>query len=359
MEEAAAPSAGDGVDGVLARLAAPVGWEIACLDTDCPIGSLATDALRAWSTGDRKSDFLVGLLPSRWLGGGLIAGGLDWAAVARAVPAHDLVELRLPVNAIASLLEESMREAWASCRQPGGSWQVSGLEYERLCEGGTAHRGSRLRLVSRRNGSLVAPPADTPVSVVTLAPVLSLLPAPLATPAVLSTSAQRVVADYLRAHSPLNYSAGRPRLRTEGCGRSACDAPLLRALTAAISTVGGARADPSPRHAALAGGLHGFFLSPTLLVLLLLAALVGGALLRRRRGGRRWPEGGGGPAEQLPIKEAPATPRRPPSSQASWRTPEPFGYGTCRGADVGESALGLLDGRTGGMRLLDASQLAD
>ena len=315
------------------------------------------------ATGERQSDFLVGLLPSRWLGGGLPAGGLGWTAVARAMPAHGLVELRLPANAIASLLEESMSAAWTTCRQPSGGWQVSGLEYERVCGGGSARRG-RLRLVSRRNGSLVAPPAEsTPVSVVTLAPALALLPAPLATPAVLSTSAQRVVADYLRAHSPLNYTAGRPRLRTVGCGQAACDAALLKALTAAISAVGGATADPAPTHAALAGGLHSFFLSPMLLLLmLLLVALVGGALLRRRRGGRRWLEGGGGAAaEQLPIKEAPATPRRPPSSQTSWRTPEPVGYGTCRGADGADpgAMLGLLEGRTGGMRLLDASQLAD
>eukprot|EP00966_Prymnesium_polylepis_P057179 1324612-Prymnesium_polylepis.1 len=179
--------------GAVARLAAPVPWGLDCLDADCPIGSLAADAMRAWSAGDGQSDFLVALLPSHCLGAGLSAGEVGWPAIARVLPPdHTLYELRVPAHALLALLNASVIEARRACKQPAGGWQVSGVELELRC--GEARGSSAwLRVASRRNGSLVVPSPAAPIGVVTLSPgveKLAQLAAPLATPVALGASAQ-------------------------------------------------------------------------------------------------------------------------------------------------------------------------
>ena len=220
-----------------ARLATSVPWSLSCLDAQCAVGSLVADALCTWSTGERRSEFLVGLVPSRWLGSGLDVGPLSWEALSSVLPAYSLVELRITAGDLTSLLENSMERAWSTCGEPSvaAGWQVSGLQFERLC-GATADSRQGLRLRSRTNGSMIRVALDTPVGVVTLAPALPLLPTPLAMPVPSPLLAQRVLADYIRSRSPLNFSSPHARLVTRACGQSACDAPLIKTFTSALAT---------------------------------------------------------------------------------------------------------------------------
>ena len=252
----------------LGRVANPVHWSLSCLDADCEIGSLVADALTAWSTGAGRSDFLVGMVPSRLIGGGLVGGSVSWEALSRALPAESLIELRITAHELARLLESSMQESWRSCQPRSTSgWQVSGLEFERRCGSASSAEGM-LRLRSRVTGAVVVVAADTPVGVVTVASALELFPSQLATPVPLPESAPRVVADYIRSHSPLNLSTTPARLRTSGCGRSACDTPMLKSVTSALAaTLPGLQGDtrtmrdrmtapmPTPLHASIASGI--------------------------------------------------------------------------------------------------------
>ena len=89
-------------------------------------------------------------------------------------------------------------------QQPG--WQVSGLKFARRCDGSRTR--PLLYLRTRAGGALEkasSPSAIVPV--ITLRPALALLPPPAEPPRELGASAQRALADYVRAHTPFNYSA--------------------------------------------------------------------------------------------------------------------------------------------------------
>ena len=63
---------------VRSRLTEPVHYSSRCFVADCPIGSLAVDALCMWSDYEKDGDGLeVCLLPTRSLQTGIYAGVVD------------------------------------------------------------------------------------------------------------------------------------------------------------------------------------------------------------------------------------------------------------------------------------------
>jgi len=216
---------------------------------DCPIGSLAADALCAWSGngwGNSEAGFEVCLLPTRSLGGGVAAGVVDAETVATVIPDDKVATLFLTAAQLADTLGAAERAAWTRCStfDESESWQVSGAALSVECSQTNRPpvQAAQLRLRSRA-GELVAAGAaglEAPVPVVTLSSALPLLPTP-AEPAIeRHISLRQVVADYLQAHSPLNYSAALnyADARIEhgaSCGRAACgaadflDRPILPA----------------------------------------------------------------------------------------------------------------------------------
>ena len=83
---------------VRSRLTEPVHYSSRCFVADCPIGSLAVDALCMWSEYEKDGDGLeVCLLPTRSLQTGIYAGVVDSEAVAAAMPDDNVVTLFLTV----------------------------------------------------------------------------------------------------------------------------------------------------------------------------------------------------------------------------------------------------------------------
>ena len=267
------------------RLVEPVHFTTRCFIADCPMGSLAADALCGWSEyTTTEGQHEVCLMPTRSLGGGLGAGTIDLETVALAMPRENVVTVRLTVAQLLGALGTSDRAAWERCHtfENSVSWQVSGMQLVRRCGPPEPSRPEfRLQLASR-DGTLLDATADGDalVPVVTVQSALSLLPTP-AEPAIeRSITMQQVFADYLRANSPLNYSeVARQRGYTRwqhdaSCYRSACGhgAELDRPIKVVSS-----RASAEDEFTAL------HFIGTAALLL----ALVGGCAIWRRRRARQ------------------------------------------------------------------------
>ena len=230
---------------VRSRLTEPVHYSSRCFVADCPIGSLAVDALCMWSEYEKDGDGLeVCLLPTRSLQTGIYAGVVDSEAVAAAMPDDNVVTLFLTVAQLERTLAAAQSAAWEQCLrfEESVSWQVAGAQLTRRC--GPPAEPSRpattLRL-QRRDGDLVAAGSGgVRVPIVTLRSALAVLPTPAEPPIEQHISMRHVLADYLQAHSPLNYSREARHAYTRiqhdaSCGSSACgpaaalDTPILRA----------------------------------------------------------------------------------------------------------------------------------
>lgn len=262
--------------GVLARVVNPVLWKPECLTKSCRLGNLAADALCEWAAG---SGPVACIIPSRFLADGLKGGSHTFSDLAEVLPPHPLISVSLRVEGLRSVLAASQAEAWrmpcqiAKCP----AWQVAGIHLSWSC----TTSASRLELLLP-NGSFVSPPDSMTVRVLTLAPALPLLgEASFAEqPQHLAVSAQHVLADYLRAHSPLQPAASNTPARLQplgDCSKPSCpiDSPAL-AFGAAVLGI-------PQRHAAAAQGSLAGLSSAVLLVISLAAAGCLGAWLRKRR----------------------------------------------------------------------------
>lgn len=264
------------------RLVEPVHFTTRCFIGDCPMGSLAADALCGWSEfATTEGAHELCLMPTRSLGGGLGAGTIDLETVSLAMPRENIVTVRLSVAQLIGALVTSDRAAWERCRtfKNSVSWQVSGMQLVRRCD--SSPEPSRpefwLQLASRAGALVDATDGDAMVSVVTVQSALSLLPTPTEPPIERSITMQQVFADYLRAHSPLNYSEvarqrGYARWRHDAsCSRSACGH--------------GAELDRPIKVVSSHAGAEDEFTAPHLVgsVALLLALLAACAIWRRRR----------------------------------------------------------------------------
>lgn len=236
------------------RLAEPVHYSSRCFVADCPIGSLAVDALCAWSEYEKDGDGLeVCLLPTRSLHAGIYAGAVDSEAVATAMPDDNVVTLFLTATQLERTLSAAQSAAWEQCLsfEESVSWQVAGLQLVSRCSppAGPSRPDTSLRL-QRRAGELIAAGSGARVPVVTLRSALALLPTPAEPPIERLISMRHILTDYLQAHSPLNYSreAKQMHMRIQhdpSCGSSACgpaaalDTPILRPTNSAsaLSTV--------------------------------------------------------------------------------------------------------------------------
>lgn len=231
------------------RLAEPVHFSSRCFVADCAVGSLVTDALCSWSESATSREhpysdqagaagFEVCLLPTRFLGGGFVAGAVHAEAIAETVPSDNLVTLILSAAQLEHALGAAQLAAWDRCSiyDESVSWQVSGLQLSRRCDAAS----TQLQLHSHSANELVPAGGEARVPVVTLHSALPLLPTPAEPPIERHISAQQVVADYLQAHSPLNFSSATrhsyARIQHDAsCGRSACgpadvlDRPILPA----------------------------------------------------------------------------------------------------------------------------------
>ena len=239
---------------VRSRLAEPVHYSSRCFVADCPIGSLAVDALCMWSEYEKDGDGLeVCLLPTRSLHAGIYAGAVDSEAVAAAMPDDNVVTLFLTAAQLERTLAAAQSAAWERCLsfEESVSWQVAGLQLTRRCgPPAEPNRPATVLRLQRRAGELVAAGSGAVrVPIVTLRSALALLPTPAEPPIERHISMRHILTDYLQAHSPLNYSREARHTYTRiqhdaSCGSSACgpaaalDTPILRASNgpSAIST---------------------------------------------------------------------------------------------------------------------------
>lgn len=267
-----------------ARLAAPVFWNSQCLDGACALGSLAADALCAWPSNAEPTACLV---PTRFLGGGMGAGTVAWERLAEVVPPHMLIVATMSAAELQGVLVAEQTAAWERCpTAPSAAhgWQVSGVQLAwSSCDdaGGSSGR----LLVKQSNGTFVRPRDGAQrLRVLTLAPALPLLGGHAVVSATPAISAQHVVADYLRAHSPFNASAhaAQPRivhtLATAGCAPSACAAKVGTTMRAARA-VGLTDFHAATYHEAAAASAR----SGALALALLAAGCCGVAWARQRR----------------------------------------------------------------------------
>lgn len=239
---------------VRSRLAEPVHYSRRCFVADCPIGSLAVDALCMWSEYEKDGDGLeVCLLPTRSLHAGIDAGAVDSEAVAAAMPDDNVVTLFLTAAQLERTLAAAQNAAWERCPsfEESVSWQVAGLQLTRRCgPPAEPNRPATVLRLQRRAGELVAAGSGgVRVPIVTLRSALALLPKPPEPPIERHISMRHILTDYLQAHSPLNYSREARHAYTRiqhdaSCGSSACgpaaalDTPILRASSgpSALST---------------------------------------------------------------------------------------------------------------------------
>ena len=239
---------------VRSRLAEPVHYSSRCFVADCPIGSLAVDALCMWSEYEKDGDGLeVCLLPTRSLHAGIDAGAVDSEAVAAAMPDDNVVTLFLTAAQLERTLAAAQSAAWERCPsfEESVSWQVAGLQLTRRCgPPAEPNRPATVLRLQRRAGELVAAGSGgVRVPIVTLRSALALLPTPPEPPIERHISMRHILTDYLQAHSPLNYSREARHAYTRiqhdaSCGSSACgpaaalDTPILRASSgpSALST---------------------------------------------------------------------------------------------------------------------------
>ena len=324
----------------------PVTYDESCAVGDCALGSLVADAMCAWAS-DVESDgkerpYTACLVPTRFLGAGLPANDLGVLALSGAVPPHPLVSLKLSAAQLVDALNRSQTAAWRACatdplQQPG--WQVSGLAFSRRCDGSRTR--PLLYLRTRAGGALEkasSPSAIVPV--ITLRPALALLPPPAEPPRELGASAQRALADYVRAHTPFNYSAiAGARLQSEGCGVSACATTGRAREDARVGSLQStliAQAAP-PADPARAWGLG---------VAAVLAFVAGAALVRRLRGAPSSAD------ERRSFAAAQPAAPPPPVSAPSHRAEEAVPLRAAAPPVHREI-------KTGSVRLVDAAQLGD
>ena len=306
MERSTAPPIREHPVPVGLRLQTDVLWEHSCLTGQCPLGSLAADALCEWADDEKT----LCLIPTRFLGGGLRGGAVDFAELAEVLPPHPLASVTLSAKGLRKVLAGAQAEAWRqSCAAPyaAAGWQVSSdVRFAWAACGGQPQPPAELRLrVGAGNASAFALVADeAAVRVLTLAPALPLLidgeeaewgdRPPTRN---FATSAQHALGDFLRSRSPLDAaaavegaaaSADRIGLLapaagggdgTRACAPSSCAsrAPAL-GLTHAATALGVSAYDEAHLHAAVGSTEAGL-----LLAMLVLAALVGAAVWHRAR----------------------------------------------------------------------------
>jgi hypothetical protein len=202
----------------VARSTGAVPWTASCLDHACPLGSLLTDSLRAWSLESRAERPTVALIPTRFLGSGLRMGILDFTNLNEVVPAAYMpAYVEMTAAQIKKLLHRSQSQAWQSCPATPSSapgWQASGIRFRWACDGDFPERDALDVLRTDSHNRLVwkAADDDLTIRVLTLAPALPLLAADSGDGARqaaqhVAISAQHILADYLRARSPLNASS--------------------------------------------------------------------------------------------------------------------------------------------------------
>ena len=229
-------TAADGKAAFVARAAEPILWKHACLDGDCPLGSLAADSLCAWASNAG----VACLIPTRFLGGGVPAGNIAWTDLAEILPPHMITSVTMRASQLKSILAESQSAAWQDCPALSPGWQISGIRLSlSACSSSDADMS-----VLQANGTFARLAEHAPLRVLTLAPALPLLGDPtsfLAPPQLLSISAQHVVADYMRAKSPFNASAAsapRTRVNTACAATSACAVKVGGARMKAFQLIG-------------------------------------------------------------------------------------------------------------------------
>ena len=272
-----------------ARVAAPgISWDTSCLDGDCALGQLAVDALCSWASSSSEVDTAtICLIPSKWLGTGLAEGRVDFESLAEVVPPHMLAFVTMSVAATRTMLRAGQIAAWRSCPASPSlapSWQASGLRFNwSSCDASQ----TSLELVPSSSSS------DTDsLRVLTLAPALPLLGIAADADDVhyMANSAQHVLADYMRAHSPLHVPATRRPvfIHRQGpaghsCAPSAC-APKAERVQAVSSASGVAEFHAAALHdTAARAATSASMLLPLGLVVGCLAAWV----RRRRRAGEK------------------------------------------------------------------------
>lgn len=192
----------------LARTTGPLPWTAECLDGPCALGSLVADALCQWAASDHSAQPIVCLVPSRWLGAGLPGHrALEFESLSEVIPIHTLAFVRMEAGSLKSVLRQGQVAAWKSCPAAPSlapSWQVSGLRFSwSACR----DDGSDDVLEIVRPSGIVAD--HTELQVLTLEPAIPLLSSAgsVLESRQVALSAQRALADYLRATSPLNASA--------------------------------------------------------------------------------------------------------------------------------------------------------
>lgn len=278
-----------------ARIAAKIPWTNQCLTSQCLLGSLAADALCEWAD-TLPPKHSVCLLPSRFLGGGLHEGLLDFEDLAEVLPPHPLVSLTLPAGTLRRILSDAQGVAMQSCAAPyaAHSWQVS--SNVRLAWSCTGNDAAELRWRSATNRSSFEPlDDDVPIHVLTLAPALPLLLLEetggdrVAEAHHFAVSAQHALADYLRSHSPLNASsaieavapsASRISMQpppmsavpSSACVPSSCAARTL-AITRAAAALGVSAYDAAHVHAVAASSAAAIAFIGALLLITTLVAL--------------------------------------------------------------------------------------
>ena len=192
----------------LARTTGPLPWTAECLDGPCALGSLVADALCQWAASDHSAQPIVCLVPSRWLGAGLPGHrALEFESLSEVIPIHTLAFVRMEAGSLKSV--PGAKDKWlhgsrVQRRHPWhhpGRCQVFGFLglHAETMEATTSSRScaqvvswpttqncKSLRSSRRfRCSSAGSVPESRQVAL----------------------SAQRALADYLRATSPLNASA--------------------------------------------------------------------------------------------------------------------------------------------------------
>ena len=273
-----------------ARSQTAVPWNSACLDSACTLGSFAASALCEWAAADT-----VCIFPSRWLGSGLPAGALTFEHLAEVLPPHMLAYIDVRARTLANVLYEGQMEAWATCPAspslaPG--MQVAGLRYTFAapCEGGGSSSSESDSVLEVIDGGKFVPVGDNyTLRVLTLAPAVPLFQRSTEASGItqhVPLSAQHVLADYIRAHSPLSTSTfameerivvrANPAIGSSGqrspvpCPPSACARKVARIHALAAATPLLPEAHIAAAHDASVQALT--VLLPMLLVVLCVAA---------------------------------------------------------------------------------------
>ena len=275
-----------------ARASTSLLWTTNCLDSDCPLGSTAADSLCSWADHSKNT---ICLIPTRFLGGGLPAGPLAWSDLAEVIPPHMIAYVSLTAADVKKAILSGLRAARRDCPvHQSPTWQLSGARLAVSACDWDNNGGSELSL-KQPNGSFTRLNDAATLRVLTLAPALPLLllgdsSQPKAE--LKAISAQHVLADYLRAHSPFDASSTVTReARIVLTGESSCTTAIAPSACAKVGgsvTMGAFRAAGlADFHAARAHDIatssvrSGALITPLLLMFGLCTLLV--AYVRRGR----------------------------------------------------------------------------